>query len=288
MELFAKQLLKTLCLTLILLISTTTYAASSENNPNKDVVFSILPFLSPVALMKRFTPLRQYLESTTGKTIILESAPNFPEYLRRTVNHDYDVVYTAPHFVPFTLKDGHYQLLAASNNIAAHIIVGVSSNIESLEQLAGKRIAHGPKEAFLVIIAKHLLKQKGLVGKNVPTFMPYKSHNAALRAASGGDADAAIIGSFHLKFAAENNLKEIAATPYYPGIAILASKELPESFRKKLARSFTSIKESKEGRETLKKIRFPGFKAATSADYESLNPIAREALDPKTFELIQQ
>lgn len=282
------RLFKILCFALILLTSTTAFAVPKQNNHDKDVVFSILPFLSPVALMKRFTPLRQYLESTTGKTIVLESAPNFPEYLRRTVNHDYDVVYTAPHFVPFTLKDGHYQLLAASNNIAAHIIVGISSNIDSLEQLAGKRIAHGPKEAFLVIIGKHLLKQKALEGKNAPTFMPYKSHNAALRAASGGDADAAIVGSFHLKFAAENKLKEIAATPYYPGIAILASKELPESFRNKLAKSFISIKESKEGRETLKKIRFPGFKAATTADYESLKPIAREALDPNTFELIQQ
>lgn len=283
-----KRLLELLCITLIMLISTTAFADINQNKSDEDVVFSILPFLSPVALMKRFTPLRQYLENTTGKTIAIESAPNFPEYLRRTVNHDYDVVYTAPHFVPFTLKDGHYQLLAASNNLAAHIIVGNSGNIKNIEQLAGKRIAHGPKEAFLVIIGKYLLKEKGLEGKNAPIFMPYKSHNAALRAVSGGDADAAIVGSFHMKLVAENNLKPIAATPQYPGIAILASKELPESFRNTLAKSFISIKESEEGRETLKKIRFPGFKATTTADYESLKPIAREALDPKTFELIQQ
>lgn len=283
----AKQLLKMLCVAQVMWISTTAFAVPSQHKSDDDVVFSILPFLSPVALMKRFIPLRQYLENTTGKTIIIESAPNFPEYLRRTVNHDYDVVYTAPHFVPFTLKDGHYQLLAASNDLAAHIIVGKSGDIKNINQLAGKRISHGPKEAFLVIIGKYLLKEKGLVGENAPIFLPYKSHNAALRAVSGRDADAAIVGSFHLKLAAENKLKEIAATPHYPGIAILASRELPESFRTRLAQSFISIKDSAEGRETLKKIRFPGFKATTTADYEALKPIAREALDPRTFELIQ-
>ena len=283
-----KRLLILLCFAQIMFLTTTAIADAKHNKPNEDVVFSILPFLSPVALMKRFIPLRQYLENTTGKTIVIESAPNFPEYLRRTVSHDYDVVYTAPHFVPFTLKDGHYQLLAASNNIAAHIIVGNSGSIKNIEQLAGKRIAHGPKEAFLVIIGKYLLNEKGLKGKNAPIFVSFKSHNAALRAVAGGDADAAIVGSFHLKLATENNLKAIAATPDYPGIAILASKDLPESFRTTLAKSFISIKESKEGRDTLKKIRFPGFKATSVADYESLKPIAREALDPKTFELIQK
>lgn len=282
-----KRLVMALCITIIFITSTAVVADAKSNKPEDDVVFSILPFLSPVALMKRFVPLREYLEHSTGKSIVIESAPNFPEYLRRTVNHDYDVVYTAPHFVPITLKDGHYELLAASNNIAAHVIVGNSSMFKNIEQLAGKRIAHGPKEAFLVIIGKYLLKEKGLEGDNAPVFISYKSHNAALRAVSGGDAEAAIVGSFHLKLASDNKLKQIASTPKYPGIAILASKTLPESFRSTLAKSFISIKDTKEGRETLKKIRFPGFKKISVADYEPLKPIARDALDPNTFELLK-
>ena len=272
----------------VLLVTVLASPVNAYSKTKKDeVVFSILPFLSPVVLMKRFSPLRQYLEGTTGKTIVIESAPNFPEYLRRTVNHDYDIVYTAPHFVPYTLKDGYYELLAASNNIAAHLVASEASGVKQIEQLAGKRIAHGPKQAFLVIIAKHMLKEKGLTGDKAPVFVQHKSHNAALRAVVGKEADAAIVGTFMLKQAAENHLTEVAVTPFYPGVAILASKQLPEAFRKKLAQSFVDIKKSEQGRDTLKKIRFPGFKTVTTTDYKPLDAIAHDVLDPKTFELIQ-
>lgn len=277
-----KSVFLSFCL-ILLLVSTNAAAVPKQD----EVVFSILPFLSPVVLIKRFSPLRQYLENKTGKSIAMESAPSFPEYLRRTVRHEYDIVYTAPHFVPFSLKDGHYELLAASNDLAAHFASPQSALISNLEQLAGKRVAHGPKQAFLVIIGKHLLKEKGLVGKKAPVFHQYKSHNAALRAVIGGEADTAIIGTFMIKQAKESKLKVIGSTQNYPGIAILASKELPESFRKALAESFIDIKKSETGRQTLKKIRFPGFRATSVAEYKKLDPIAKEALDPKTFELIQ-
>ena len=282
-----KRPLELLCFVLIMLISTTAFAAPSQNNEDDEVTFSILPFLSPVALMKRFGPLREYLKNTTGKNIVLESAPSFPEYLRRTVSHQYDIVYTAPHYVPITLKDDHYQLLAASHDLAAHIVVRDWEDIEKIEQLAGKKIAHGPDQAFLVIIAKHLLKAKGLVGEKAPVFVKYKSHNAAIRAVTvEKEIEAAIIGTFLKRRLADLELREIAVTPFYPGIAILASKELPESFRKELAESFVLIKESEEGRETLRKIRFPGFKEAAIADFEALKAISDEAIDPNTFELI--
>lgn len=279
----------TLCFVLLMSISTAVSGAvnSVKSTQEDELVFSILPFLSPVALMKRFMPLRKYLENSTGVTIQLESATSFAEYLRRTMNHEYDIVYTAPHFVPFTLRDNHYELLAASNEIAAHIIVLKSGKITKIADLAGKRISHGPEQAFLVIIAKRLLKHKGLTGERSPIFIQHKSHNAALRAVTGDEADAAIVGTFLLKQAAENGLREIAATPFYPGIAILASKKLPKSFRNKLAKSFVTIKSSKAGRETLKRIRFPGFKSATAVDYESLKPIAHDVIDPDTFELIR-
>jgi len=270
---------------LVLSVSTSAIAVPSQKIESKEIVFSILPFLSPVALVKRFTPLREYLEHNTGQVIVLESAPNFPEYLKRTINHEYDIVYTAPHFVPLSMEDGHYQLLAASHNLSAHIIVSESSRLKGLANLAGKRIAHGPKEAFLVVIGKHLLKEQGLVEENTPRYVAYKSHNAALRAVAGGDVDAAIVGKFHLKLATENKLRQIAVSAEFPGIAILASRDLPQSLRDKLAKSFVDIKDTEEGRQTLKKIRFPGFQSAKTQDFDALIPIALEALDQTTFKL---
>lgn len=278
--------LKILCIAILILSSTHAVADSNQKNANDELVFGILPFLSPVALIKRMTPLKDYLEQVTGKTMVLESAPNFPAYVKRTLNHQYDLVYTAPHFVPATLEDGHYKLLAASNKLAAHIMVKSNSDITSVSQLAGKRIAHGPKQAFLVLIAKYLLKSKGLVGENAPVFITHKSHNAALRAVIGEDADAAILGTFLLKPAAEYGLRQVDATQFYPGVAILASKDVPESLQKQISQAFIDIKKTSEGREALNKIRFPGFQKTVPADYESLKPIAADAFDMNKFKLV--
>jgi len=272
-----------LCVALLVSLSSTAIAEMNKDKSKDELVFGILPFLSPVALLKRFSPLKEYLEKTTGKKIIIESAPSFPEYIKRTLNHEYDLVYTAPHFVPMTMEDKHYQLLAASNNISAHIIVKESSGIKNVKQLAGKRIAHGPEKAFLVIIGKYLLKQMGVEGDQAPVFIAHKSHNAALRATAAGDADAAIVGTFMLKRAAKDGLKEISATPRYPGIGILASKEVPQALQNEIAQAFIDIKKSAEGRDTLKKIRFPGFKKTIAADYESVKPIAADAFDASKF-----
>jgi len=267
-----------LCAVVVTSLSTSTFADINQKKQKDELVFGILPFLSPVALLKRFSPLKEYLEKTTGKKIVIESAPSFPEYVKRTLNHEYDLVYTAPHFVPMTLEDNHYQLLAASNNISSHIIVKKDSKIKSLEQLAGKRIAHGPDQAFLVIIGKYLLKERGLTGDKAPIFVAHKRHNAALRASASGDADAAIVGTFHLKLAADNGLKAIDETPRYPGVGILASREIPQSLQNDIAKAFIDIKKSAEGRETLKKIRFPGFQKAMPTNYESVKPIAADAM----------
>jgi ABC-type phosphate/phosphonate transport system substrate-binding protein len=114
-------------------------------------------------------------------------------------------------------------------------------------------------------------------------FTTYKSHNAALRALEFDDADAAVIGSYLLGGARKKGYKQIDATPYYPGAAFLASKSLSESVRNKISDAFMHMKDSSEGRETLKQIKFPGFQKTKASEYESLRSVAAYALNMKIF-----
>ena len=273
-----KQLWKVFCFVLTILFSAQAFANTNRKQSNNELVFGVLPFLSPVVLIKRFSPLKDYLEKITGKSVFLESAPNFPEFVRRTINHQYDIIFTAPHFVPITLQDKHYKLIAASNKLAAHIMVKGNSGIKSIKQLAGKRIALGPKQAFVVIIARYLLKTQGLTGKRAPVYSTYKSHNATLQALEFDDTDAAVIGSYLLEAAEQKGFREVAATSYYPGAVIIVSKDIPEALQSELSRAFIKIKETKEGRETLKLIKFPGFQETQASDYEALRAIAKDAM----------
>jgi phosphonate transport system substrate-binding protein len=270
------------CYILFIAFSAQAGAESNHKKSSNELVFGVLPFLSPVVLIKRFTPLKDYLERITGKTIYLESAPNFPEFVKRTLAHEYDIIFTAPHLVPVTLDDKHYQLIVASNKLAAHIMVKGDSKLTDLKQLAGKRVALGPSQAFVVIIAKYLLKTQGLTGKNAPIYSNYKSHNATLRALEFDDADAAVIGSYLLDIAQAKGDREIGSTHYYPGAAFLASSDIPESLRNKISDAFLNIKNTKEGRRTLKLIQFPGFQKTVPSEYDELRPVAEDAFSIAT------
>lgn len=275
-----------LCFFALLIASVTSVASISEKKAQDELVFGVLPFLSPVAMIKRFSPLKDYMEEITGKKVFLESAPTFPEYLKRTISHEYDVVYTAPHFVSLSLKDGYYQLLASTEKIAAHVMVKNSSSIHTTQQLAGKRIAQGPNEAFVVIVAKYLLKTKGLRGKKAPKFMQYKSHNAALRAIYSNEVDAAIVGSFLLSEAKDSGLRQIAKTDTYPGIGILVPKTMSQEMKQKIKSAFLKIKNTKQGRETLKMIKFPGYEQVSPAAYKKLIPVAEDAYKMSSFKIL--
>lgn len=278
------QLWKILCFILTISISTQVLANSNQKKSEDELVFGVLPFLSPVVLIKRFSPLKNYLEKITGKTVYLESAPNYPEFVKRTLNHQYDIIFTAPHFVPDTLQDRHYQLIAASNKLAAHIMVKNSAHLTDVSQLAGKRVALGPSQAFVVIIAKYLLEKDGLTGKRSPIYSNYKSHNATLRALEYDDTDAAVIGSYLLGAAKQKGFKELVATRYYPGAVIIASSDLPKVLLNKISNAFIHIKNSREGHRTLKLIKFPGFQQTRASEYESLRPVAADALDTKVVQ----
>jgi len=274
----------------LLLASLTFHSQASEQQTpaHNALVFGILPFLSPVALMKRFDPLRQYLAEKSNQNIVTESALNFPTHIRRIINQEYDIIYTAPHYVPMAQQDNRYQLLAMSGKLAAHILVKASSPITNLQQLSGLRITHGPDQAFLTIVGKYMIKKRGLINNKKPIYIPYKSHNAAFRAVIGDEAEAAIVGTFLLKRVhQEGHFREIAVTPSYPGIAILASTELPQSLRQTWSETLISMKDTDEGRKVLKKSRYPGFKKALKSEYNALRPITLEALDPDTLELIK-
>lgn len=275
---------KTVCLILGLLLATSLSAKTPAQKSNKELVFGILPFLSPVVLIKRFTPLKDYLERVTGKDIYIESAPNFAEFLKRTTSRQYDIIFTAPHFVPVTLEDNHYELLAASNRLAAHFIVKGNSKLTDIRQLAGKRIALGPRQAFVVVIAKYYLKTAGLKGSKAPVYSYYKSHNATLRALEFGDADVAVIGSYLLATAKSRSYRQLGRTNYYPGAVFIVSRSIPEKMRAKIRSAFINIKRTADGRKTLKLIKFPGFQPTRKEEYEPLRNISQDAKDLRLFE----
>jgi len=259
--------------TLLCILSiTNTYASSLARTGESGLILGMLPFMSPVALFKRFTPLREYLSQELDEEIVFETAKDFETFIKRTNNKHYDIILTAPHFVNSALDTMDYHLLATVKTpLTANIMVQKNSELKSINDLQGKRISHAPDQAFIPIIGKMFLKESGLTENNSPEFIPYRSHNAAFQAAIAGEVDAVIIGPYLVKNAINNHsLRLLGKSSEFPSIAVLSSNKLSNDFTDKVTKILVNMSKDDDGKQTLKAISCPGFRKASKNEYDVL------------------
>lgn len=240
----------------------------------RPIVFGILPFISPIALLKRFAPLRDYLSEQTGRTVLLETARDYPEFLRRTNERRYDMIITAPHFVIQALKNHRYEIRATySARLEAVVLVSARSPVTSLAQLAGQPVATPPTQAIVTWIGEDLLRRQTAPGPE-PVYRPYPSHNAAYSAVAAGETAAAVVVDtiFTPQQLAHDGLRVLGRGEPFPAMGILMASDLPETLRDRLTSSLVDMDQSEAGRAVLTQIGHPGYRRADINEFEALRP----------------
>ena len=253
----------------LLLCQSLAAAPEADNRPLK---MGFFPIISAIALFKRFAPLDSYLGKELQREIVMETARDFPTFVKRTAQRQYDIVVTAPHFALLAADSGQYRVVASlRKDLVGYIVVRADSPIRDVTELAGKRIATPPRPAIITQSGMDYLNRQ----LSPPaTFLPHKSHNAAYQAVLGGDADAAVVSVNAVNNALRKGLplRRIGSTPPLPNMAVLVATDLPPAVGQRLQQALVGMDKTPEGRAVLKSIGFPGFRAADNADYEPTRP----------------
>jgi len=245
-------------LILSLLLTGNVYA----NSQSKPLIFGILPFSKPRILLKRFEPLQSLLAQKLGQNISVKTDIDFLTFKGNTKNGLYNIVLTAPHFVPAAVNSGHYILLTTTTNpLSATVIMNSAGSLEQLMQMESPRVATPPVNAFISLIGKQHIAELGL---NNTKFKDYSSHNNAYHAVLRNRADAAIIAVnvYNRAIGQNRPIKRVSESPKYPGMVILVRKDMPADQQGLIKDILVSLGETNKGRTILKKISYPGFKPA--------------------------
>jgi len=273
MERLSKYLLPAVAL--FMLTSAMDRAIAGKYAPKLDkaapLTFAILPFLSPIALTKRFAPLRDYLSEKLGREVVIETASSFEAFTKKTADGEYDFVLTAPHFTLMAIDSGKYELRASYiKKLQANVVVKTDSDVISVKDLAGKQIGVPPIKAIMTKAGILYLEGKGLVGDRAARYKAYKSHNAAMLAVVSGEVDAAIASNFQVKNQIKKGLpiRIVGETRTYPGMGLLTAKRLTDKLKDGFEDALISMTEDKQGKAVLKEIRYPGYKSAKIIDFE--------------------
>ena len=191
---FTTALSIVVCLSCSMAMADERDATTQALNQKGYLTFGFLPMESPVALFKRFAPLRDYLSAQIQQEIRMETAKNFSEFSRRTSQRQYDIVFTAPHMALQALDANDYELAATfTKPLKSVFVVQEKSSIQKLEDLQGKTIATPADQAIVTMVAKEYLASKSI--EDV-VYSTYQTHNAAYSAVLGGEVDAAVISNF--------------------------------------------------------------------------------------------
>lgn len=263
---------------LILLLPAFALAETAQGK----LVFGVYPYLSASQVMAQFAPLRDYLEQTMGRRVVMVSSPNFNTFIERTARGEYDLIFTAPHMARLAeQRDGWRRVAQSEGRIVALLLVRNDSPLHGVENLRGKKIAVGSRQSITYQLIDRALRRDGLaLGVNVEATVPASFSNVIHSVMKREvDVGATITAIWNVAPAEQRaSLREIYRSEDGPGFLLMGNPQLDEPTLEKLRSALLRFNQQPAGRAF--------FRNTQLASFQPLDDAAMRAIDPFTAALL--
>jgi phosphonate transport system substrate-binding protein len=268
------------CLIIVLfLVSPVTHADHLDpGEGERPFVFGFLPAFNTEKLVTNFEPLVDYVSDRLGLVLRLETAPDFPEFVRRTQEEKrYDLLFTAPHMYFIANRDVGYRAVVRvkGQHLNAVFVSLKTETAEGRGGLVGKQIATNEPLALTTTLARDYIVQQGLDPDSDLDLVYTPSHDASLQALLRQRTDIAILpkpfymGRVPLQLRDQTRvLFETAGVPHMP---ISVAPWVSEGIADKVKDILLTMHTTPEGQVILKKIGWKGFVEPATDEYEGLD-----------------
>ena len=213
---------------IFIMFAISTYSLAVEKINKADVKdtlsIGLLPYIDSTYLLAQYNPLLEYIRLNTTEAVHVTSAPVFSSYLKRTLEGQYDLYTTAPHFAALNIKQGDVPLLKFSRSLYGEIYVRKTSKYQRIIDLKNLIFATPASLAVISLLGKEHLLASGLKSKTDFTLKPTTGHKNALRAVAEGRADAGIAASGIFQSLPENvrsQLRLLDTTRKIPPVVLM-------------------------------------------------------------------
>jgi phosphonate transport system substrate-binding protein len=250
------------------------YAQAETAPQSKAVTFGILPYISPVQMVKFHQPLKVFLQETLNRPVTLVTAPSYEEFIKRTQEGQYDYIMTAPNLGRLAEKrDGYHRVVRSVHEIQGIYLVNKASKIQRLQDLEGKTLTL-VKASMIGQMAIRQLKALGLEeGKNI-TFRYTSTQNNAMYAPLRDEGDASVTGRQLWEDIGDtfrNEVRVIDKTAIVPGFMIMARGNVPEEERNGLRQALLNFPNTDKGAAYCRQTGLKGFALISDREMEMLD-----------------
>jgi phosphonate transport system substrate-binding protein len=269
----------------ILVFSTKAFA-------EEELLIGLIPEENIFTQMDRHKPLAAYLTKKLGTRVRFTILSRYGDVLDRFMSRKMDGAF----FGVFTSALAMEQLdaepivhpvnLDGSTAVQSYVFVRKDSNIVSVENMKGKRIAFVDKATVTgYLYALSFLRERGV--QDIKTYFRdisfTGSHGSAIYAVLDGRADVGTAKSkiFHQLVKKEHSIKDeltiLAKSREFPDATLFLRKDLSPVKRLQIRDILLNMDKDAEGVEVLKKLESMMFVLARKSDFEPFFEIAQKA-----------
>ena len=239
-----------------------------------DLVFSISPQPNSQQVEQMYAPLVQYMEKVLGDRIVFDYPQNWKEYSRNMRSGRYDIVFDAPHFSSWRIKNIKHTPVARLPGQLGHVIVTNSFNtsIRKLRDLVGVTICSAASPSLSNMTVYRLFENP----VHMPLIQEIEGDSIQLYAAlRGGVCDAAVLRDAEyeqLRPSLRQALRVVVRSEPVPERTITVSDRLAQK-KALLAQMLTSNEGAKAAESVLRQFgkKEQNFVRVKPAEYRDLD-----------------
>ena len=238
----------------------------------------VFPHLPITDLERVYSPMAADLGKNLDKEVLFQSKSTFEDFRMELQSETYDIVVVQP-FDYINIADNHnYVALAKrSKPLAGVFVVTKNSNIKSVKDVIGKRIALPPKGAAVSRLAIDYLKSNN-IDINSVKLSYQRSHVNCMQQMLIKKADLCVTAEPMLRFfnhKMKTDLEFAFKTRGIPHVLFAAHKRMSKKQRETAMQIITTWDNVKEKKQLLTNGKFPPFVPATDSEYNVVRKLLK-------------
>jgi len=232
----------------------------------------------PIAMIKRLTPLTQYLSEKTGLKVSFRASPNLGSAANELGSNFIQIAYLTP-VAYLEAHDKHNArplvapLTHGKSTFNLVVVVRQDSPAKTMQDLRGKSFAFGDEKA---ILQRAVVTGAGIKREEFSQFAFLNHYDNIAKAVLNKDFDAGILKDTIASEFESKGLRVIYVSPPLPSYVFAVSSKLPEATADKLRDALLELKAgTPEHKSILKELDqgYDGFTEAKDKDYDVIRKL---------------
>lgn len=232
----------------------------------------------PANMVKRLSPLTQYLSQRAGTTITFRASPSMGSAVKEFGNEFTQIAYFTPMaYIEAHAKFGAQPLAAPLTKGASafNLVIAVAkdSPVRSVGDLKGKSFAFGDEKALL---QRAVVVGSGLALTDLSRHAFLNHYDNIAKAVLNGDFDAGVLKDTTFDQYAARGLRSVHVSPPLAGYVFAVGRQVPPEMVKKLRAALLELSlDTAEGRAVLQGLDpgYTGFKAVSDQSYDPIRKL---------------